>query len=464
MAKPLQEELYREIEAVWGRPIPPREDPAYAEMVRTLREKRPDLLEMLYALEEVPREQEIQMRAREGSQRIQKALLMEEDENKRPFLSKEKAYNLLMVGAAVAVFAVVGTFLYGLFNRSGASSLPPPAVEAPPSAQEPSSPPSSPSPSPPPSPSPSPPPLPQLPPQGAAEEPPPDLPPPPSLDPAAFPELPSPSVQTLPPPQPLASLGTGSPPGSSGEAGVGFVSLPSGQASPQGAAQLQTAFSPGGSATFSTQAFQGLAHFQRGEAPQTPQVVREEAPREEKPQGGSTSPSSPPVLPPGLYRAQVVVEPVLVGGAPAPLVLEGSTPGGKALFLGSWELQAPGLVRGTVDRVLLGGVALSGRGQVYSSQNGTALLASAEDLAPALATDLVRAAVSGASRYVQDLREATRVVLGGGGLVAVERQAPPLLEQVVGSVASLFQPPQGGSLVRVYRIPRGTEVGVLWEP
>lgn len=470
MAKPLQEELQREIEATWGGPIPPRDDPSYAEMVRVLRERRPDLLEVLYALEEVPREQEVQMRAREGSQRIQKALLMEEDENRRPFLSKEKAYNLLIIGVAALVFIVVGTFLYGILRRGAVSPAPFPTQEASAPAEPQSPSPPAPSPLPP---LPSPPPQPSSQTQGVAEESLPELPPPPSLDPSALPELslPAPSVQTAPAPQPLAALAATPSPSEGG--GGGLASFPSVQAPPQGAAQVEAAPSQVGGAVFPSQASQGLALLGR-EKSQQEEAVQEEPPTSEPPAEVSrpvppstSSPSSispPPSFLPGLYKARVLVEPVLVEGGAAPLVLEGEASGRRVLFLGRWEVQAPGLVRGTVDRVLIGEMALAGRGQTYSERTGTAIPARVEDLAPALATDLVRAAVSGAARYVQDLREATRVVIGGQGLVAVERQAPPLLEQVVGGAASLFQPPQGGALVRVYRVPKGTEVGVLWEP
>ncbi|MEM1684408.1 MAG: hypothetical protein QXD60_01460 [Nanopusillaceae archaeon] len=462
----LQEALLKEIEAVWGGPIPPKDDPAYADMIRLLRERRPDLLEALYALEEVPQEQEAQMRAREGSRRIQQALFMEEDEERRPFLSKEKTHNLFLIGVALAVFLVVGLFLYGIFRPRGgageaqAPAAPPLAVSPSPSPQlEP--PPSSVELEPPPSFEPA------LPAAARVEEGVPDLQPPslpqlPSME-VPPPSLPSPQLVLPPPPQPFSSSGPGGGGeaqrpvplvvgGSGEEASFGPLvavreGVPSGFAASQGVPTAFVLLKEGEPARLA----KSEEEPQREEGAfrsQTEAAALSEM-RAALAQVGSVSSNKSQGAESPFIPVRVLVSPVFTDEVrEAPLVVQA---GDGRVFLGRFVLQPPFGVFGEVDTVVVGGQSRAATGRVFG-RNGQLAPVTVEDVAYSLAQDLLRAAVGGVTRYVQGLEAETRVVLQGDRVVA-ERKAPGLLEQVLGSAASVFQMPPGrSSFVRVYRL------------
>lgn len=453
----LQEALLKEIEAVWGGPIPPKDDPAYADMIRLLRERRPDLLEALYALEEVPQEQEAQMRAREGSRRIQQALFMEEDEERRPFLSKEKTHNLFLIGVALVVFLVVGLFLYGIFRpRGGAgeaqaptaqpqavSSSPSPQLEPPPSSES-----ASPS-------------------TARAEEGVPDFQPPPLSQLPSMevppPSLPSPQLVLPPPPQPFSSSGAGG--GGEAQRPVPLVVRGSGEEASLGPLVVVREGVPSGLA-----ASQGVPTafvlLKEGELAK-PAKSEEEPQREEGAsrsqtevaalsemraalaQVGAASSSKSQGAQSPFIPVRVLVSPVFTDEVrEAPLVVQA---GDGRVFLGRFVLQPPFGAFGEVDTVVVGGQSRAATGRVFG-RNGQLAPVTVEDVAYSLAQDLLRSAVSGITRYVQGLEAETRVVLQGDQVVA-ERKAPGLLEQVLGSAASVFQMPPGrSSFVRVYRL------------
>lgn len=468
----MQEELRREVEAAWGKPLPPAGSPEEAELVDFLRTHRPDLLEAWYAFEGVPEEQERQVRAREASRRVRRALLYEEDENHRPFLSKSKASNLFLAGLAALVFGVMGVFLYGLYRggepQQTSSSATAPAISPSPPQQVPA-----------PSSSVEPPSLFELPlepsPPSSAQEAssgfpvpqPPELPslegvPPP---PGAF----SSYVSERQVPQPVAVT----VPSEGTSASLGVAAFAQGEGAAPVASQVYVAsplavFSSGTAAAPSP-----LAFFAQGqEVP--PKPSQGEAPFAAGAQGGpdlsaldsalaamraSASPSSKsPDLRPGVGLSVFLpFDLVLVSGSEVQLLLEGE----NVLFLGRARVEG-GLVRIVVDKAILSdGREVGLVGQVVGS-SGQYVVPEVQDLAPSLAQDLLRGALGGLVAYVDDLRSQRRVVVGQGGNVVVESQAPGLLEQVVAGVAQVLRLPQGtASLVRVYRVPKGTRF-TLW--
>lgn len=89
--------------------------------------------------------------------------------------------------------------------------------------------------------------------------------------------------------------------------------------------------------------------------------------------------------------------------------------------------------------------------------------ASVKETTPALASDLARGALRGASEFVEGLRDQSSVTLRDGSAI-VNRSAPPLDASVLGSVARLFTPPEGEdqqALVRVAEVPNGTRFQIM---
>lgn len=459
----MQEDLRREVEAVWGKPLPPSGSPEEAELVSFLRTHRPDLLEAWYALEEVPEEQERQVQAREASRKVRRALLYEEDENRRPFLSKAKTSNLFLAGVALLVFGVMGVFLYGLYRGGGSSEdRPPPpsetgavssaAISPPPAEPVPFPKPETPSTPQPPQPDPAPS-VPQPPELPSLE----GVPPPPGALP--------PYVASEATPRPVA---VGSPASSEGTAG--WVGSSSGEVAAPLASQPFPQPAPAASLPSGVSAVPVVvAAKETGEqppqVPAVPQAASQAAPDFGALEGAlagmreavsSPSPSKPDLRPGARVSALLPFDLVLVDGVEVSVPLEAE----GALFLGRARVEG-GLVRILVDRVLLG----DGREAPLAAQAvgpaGEYLVPEVRDLAPALAQDLLRGALGGITSYVEDLRSQRRVVLGQGGTVAVESQAPGLLEQLASGAAQVLRLPQSStSVVRTYRVPKGTRLTV----
>lgn len=89
--------------------------------------------------------------------------------------------------------------------------------------------------------------------------------------------------------------------------------------------------------------------------------------------------------------------------------------------------------------------------------------ATIKETTPALASDLARGALRGASEFVEGLRDQSSVTLSDGAAL-LSRDAPPLDASVLGSVARLFSPPEGEeqqALVRLAEVPAGTRLQVI---
>lgn len=89
--------------------------------------------------------------------------------------------------------------------------------------------------------------------------------------------------------------------------------------------------------------------------------------------------------------------------------------------------------------------------------------AAIKETTPALASDLARGALRGASEFVEGLRDQSSVTLSNGAAV-VNQTVPPLDASVLGSVARLFTPPEGEdqqALVRLAEVPVGTKFQIM---
>lgn len=461
MPGPLQGDVLKEIEGIWGKPVenlPPEEK---AKLVEFLRVNRPDLLEAWYLVEEIPEEQAQQLKAREASRRIQRTLLYEEDEQRKKFLSKEKVQNLGLILVAILVFGAVGTFFFSLTRRGGGQAQPPPppapamaeplqGIEPPPEVAPPK--------------------------EEPREESP--LPTPPRASTPRVPELPS--LEEVP----AAPAGVGGPVPVYAErpAPSPVASIPQEEAkAPSPVAVLEAAKAEGGGAFLMAVGGAGTAApvAKTGEGGASPVAVflpqkgdeEKKAEEEAQPQpgvdlqrmeaslaalrGGAEGQEKGPLAPGTLVEGRLATEVSLVEGVTAPVVVETSF----GSFLGEASL-VRGLVQIGLSRLVAGGRVVPLKG-VVMGETGTLLSPSVEDLAPSLAQDLLRAAFSGVSTYVEDLRNRQRVFLKDGGVV-VERDSAGLWEQVAGALAAPFRlPPQGGSFVRVYRLPKGKAVRVL---
>lgn len=465
MPEPLQGDVLKEIERVWGRPVQDLTPEEKAQLVSFLRAKHPQLLQAWYMVEDVPEEQEQQLRAREASKKIQQALLYEEDERGKNFLSKSKLQNLGTIAVVVLVFGVIGSFMWALRSGGGAPAQgtgqapPPPAPTTgitPPPAEAPKV-------------------------EEKAPAPPQVTPPPEVQKPPEPPKLPS--LEEVPPPEaggtpavvganplpaPMASL--------EGQGGGG---APAGVASPGGgektAPQPLAATNAGGGgavAVLGGTVPTPVASFGAPKEEATPAERGSEEAGEAKRvdfrgmdealaglQGGKPAREAEKPLTPGsLVPGRLAVEVALVEGGEAPVVVET----GQGVFLGRARLSG-GLVQAALDRAVVGGRVVPVRASLLDGGGSTLLTAEARDMAPNLAQDLLRSAFNGVSNYVEDLRQRQKVTLTDRGVV-VERQETGLLEQVLGAVAAPFRMPQtGSSFVRVYRIPKGASVQVLVE-
>jgi len=93
------------------------------------------------------------------------------------------------------------------------------------------------------------------------------------------------------------------------------------------------------------------------------------------------------------------------------------------------------------------------------------LPATVEEIAPALFTDLMRGALTGVTRYIDAYTESVKSTVAGDGTVVQERPVPPLDITVLSGVANLFKVPDDQrALIRVFRLPKGTKLDILFLP
>ena len=161
-----------------------------------------------------------------------------------------------------------------------------------------------------------------------------------------------------------------------------------------------------------------------------------------------------------MVEAELVVGLIALGQEPLPVIARGRD--------GSvWQGQAVLGASGRVD-ITFGGAARDSGSQsleaIALADDGYAgVPAAIKETTPALASDLARGALRGASEFVEGLRDQSSVTLSNGAAV-VSRDAPPLDASVLGSVARLFTPPEGEdqqALARLAEVPSGTKIQIM---
>lgn len=157
----------------------------------------------------------------------------------------------------------------------------------------------------------------------------------------------------------------------------------------------------------------------------------------------------------GVYVAQ--------GGGTLPVYA--STQDGT-LWRGTVSLDRTKRVLITFDRaVLRDGTEVEVQAAAYNLDGTPGLRAQYRDIAPTLANDLIRSAVSGVRDYVDAKLQATSTTTSAGGAVTVERQVPTIWESVAGSATGIFQlPTTQNTFVTVAQIPVGVQFALVYGP
>lgn len=167
-----------------------------------------------------------------------------------------------------------------------------------------------------------------------------------------------------------------------------------------------------------------------------------------------------------LYRAgdtvdgELAVGLIALGGDAMPVIVRGRD--------GSvWQGQAALNASGRVDITFSSAVGERGSQSLEAialAEDGYAgVPATIKETTPALASDLARGALRGASEFVEGLRDQSSVTLSNGAAL-LSQDAPPLDASVLGSVARLFSPPEGEdqqALVRLAEVPAGTKLQIM---
>ncbi|MFC6662624.1 hypothetical protein [Deinococcus multiflagellatus] len=157
----------------------------------------------------------------------------------------------------------------------------------------------------------------------------------------------------------------------------------------------------------------------------------------------------------GVYVAQ--------GGGTLPIYA--STQDGT-LWRGTVSLDRTKRVLIVFDRaVLRDGTEVEVQASAYNLDGTPGLVAQYRDIAPTLANDLIRSAVSGVRDYVDAKLQATSTTTSTGGAVTVERQVPTIWESVAGSATGIFQlPTTQNTFVTVAQIKVGMQFALVYGP
>ncbi len=135
------------------------------------------------------------------------------------------------------------------------------------------------------------------------------------------------------------------------------------------------------------------------------------------------------------------------------------------LWRGTVSLDPAKRVNIIFDRALLkGGTEVAVTASAYNLDGTPGLKAQYRDIAPTLANDLIRAAVSGVKDFVDATIQATATTTNGSTAV-VQRNAPSILQSVAGSAAGVFQlPPTQNTFVTVAQLPVGAQFALVYGP
>ena len=166
------------------------------------------------------------------------------------------------------------------------------------------------------------------------------------------------------------------------------------------------------------------------------------------------------------YRAgdtvegELVVGLIALGEEPLPVIVRGRD---GSVWQGRAVLNASGRVDLTFSNVAGDSGSQNLEAIALADDGYAGIPAAIKETTPALASDLARGALRGASEFVEGLRDQSSVTLSNGAAV-VSRDAPPLDASVLGSVARLFTPPEGEdqqALVRLAEVPSGTKLLIM---
>jgi hypothetical protein len=183
--------------------------------------------------------------------------------------------------------------------------------------------------------------------------------------------------------------------------------------------------------------------------------------------GGRGVPS--PIRPGLFFRAKLITGLLASPGLASPVLLEaepawcGSPSCPSLRLLGLAALAANGRATVVLNQALLDGNPVEVDAVVFdSADKGFGLQGQVLDVAPALAADLVRAAVGGLADWVRALNNQTTVTVIPGGGAATSFQAAPLWAYALGRVGQIVSPPSDATaLVRAVVVGAGTEAYVL---
>ena len=159
-------------------------------------------------------------------------------------------------------------------------------------------------------------------------------------------------------------------------------------------------------------------------------------------------------------EAELVVGLIALGQEPLPVIARGRD---GSVWQGQAVLNASGRVDITFGTAARDSGSQSLEAIALADDGYAGIPAAIKETTPALASDLARGALRGASEFVEGLRDQSSVTLSNGAAV-VSRDAPPLDASVLGSVARLFTPPEGEdqqALVRLAEVPSGTKIQIM---
>jgi hypothetical protein len=181
--------------------------------------------------------------------------------------------------------------------------------------------------------------------------------------------------------------------------------------------------------------------------------------------GGATSPIRPGLF----FRARLITGLLASPGLASPVLLEaeptwcGSPSCPSLRLLGLATLATNGRATVVLSQALLDGNPVEADAVVFdSTDKGFGLQGQVLDVAPALAADLIRAAVGGLADWVRALNNQTTVTAIPGGGMATSFQAAPLWAYALGRVGQIVSPPSDATaLVRAVVVGAGAEAYVL---
>lgn len=169
-----------------------------------------------------------------------------------------------------------------------------------------------------------------------------------------------------------------------------------------------------------------------------------------------------------ILKGQVVVGIVMAEGTmESPILISLKGKGGEEIVLfGSASLNPrTNRVSARFDRAYVDNVAYIISGYLVDSRGTLGVYARVSEEAPNVAVNLLRGAFGGLRQYVDYYAKATSTTVVPGTGVVTSSAPPPLgLTVLASALGQLAAPPDQVSIVRVWSVDRGTEVGVVITP